>query len=371
MTIRTWSLVAFLGVGTAGCHHTFIDLNPDVQAADVGGDDGTADAESEAEDGSADEAGADEADGEAGVILPPPPCGNGVVDDGEECDDGNQENRDGCTWDCLLGDGDPVGPPDPAARSYVVEGPPVVLPAAGRSPLAAMNETMTMSAAASSLVASWTVNEGPAVTASLSTRFLATDGSLAAPDVVVWMASGWSVRSLVGDVVDDRALLVWRVGAGGLWRASSSEAGLEVPPTILVDSVSADLPGLAGLPGAHMLAWYEGLDSYQCYHDAVGPSRIFLRRLGPDGSAEGMPEPVAIEDLLGAKTAPRLAAGADSSVGILWWRAGTEPGSACALRFGTTDTALAAVADGGAVGTGRPPDQTTGTPSHTCRTSSQ
>ncbi|MBW2262326.1 MAG: hypothetical protein JRG91_10170 [Deltaproteobacteria bacterium] len=30
----------------------------------------------------------------------PPDCGNGEVDDGEECDDGNDEDMDGCTSDC-------------------------------------------------------------------------------------------------------------------------------------------------------------------------------------------------------------------------------------------------------------------------------
>ena len=31
-------------------------------------------------------------------------CGNGVVDDGEECDDGNQDNSDGCCTTCLFCD---------------------------------------------------------------------------------------------------------------------------------------------------------------------------------------------------------------------------------------------------------------------------
>jgi cysteine-rich repeat protein len=35
-------------------------------------------------------------------------CGNGTTDPGEQCDDGNEENTDACTNDCLLpvcGDG--------------------------------------------------------------------------------------------------------------------------------------------------------------------------------------------------------------------------------------------------------------------------
>lgn len=36
-------------------------------------------------------------------------CGNGIVDvaAGEECDDGNTNNNDGCTSDCKLGDSGP------------------------------------------------------------------------------------------------------------------------------------------------------------------------------------------------------------------------------------------------------------------------
>jgi cysteine-rich repeat protein len=34
-------------------------------------------------------------------------CGNGVIDAGEECDDGNRLNGDGCDWLCRLGDGVP------------------------------------------------------------------------------------------------------------------------------------------------------------------------------------------------------------------------------------------------------------------------
>jgi cysteine-rich repeat protein len=32
-------------------------------------------------------------------------CGNGVVDLGEQCDDGNNDDGDGCSFDCLFGSG--------------------------------------------------------------------------------------------------------------------------------------------------------------------------------------------------------------------------------------------------------------------------
>lgn len=40
--------------------------------------------------------------------VPPPRCGDGQLDPGEECDDGNREDRDGCTNGCTCarcGDG--------------------------------------------------------------------------------------------------------------------------------------------------------------------------------------------------------------------------------------------------------------------------
>jgi cysteine-rich repeat protein len=43
----------------------------------------------------------------AALIEPAPVCGNGVIEGGEQCDDGNTANADGCsdvcqveTWDC-------------------------------------------------------------------------------------------------------------------------------------------------------------------------------------------------------------------------------------------------------------------------------
>jgi cysteine-rich repeat protein len=65
--------------------------------------------------------------------LPPDSCGNGVLDPGEECDDGNRMNGDGCDWACHVGDGElPTGTPDPdaghlsadAAVSYLDVGAP-------------------------------------------------------------------------------------------------------------------------------------------------------------------------------------------------------------------------------------------------------
>jgi cysteine-rich repeat protein len=45
-------------------------------------------------------------------------CGDGVLDDGEQCDDYNRLNGDGCDWLCRLGDGEPPPLLDRAVSVY-------------------------------------------------------------------------------------------------------------------------------------------------------------------------------------------------------------------------------------------------------------
>ena len=37
-----------------------------------------------------------------GIALELPSCGDGVLDPGEECDDGNNDDGDGCAADCTV-----------------------------------------------------------------------------------------------------------------------------------------------------------------------------------------------------------------------------------------------------------------------------
>lgn len=63
------------------------------------------------------------------VPSPPhePQCGDGVLDEGEECDDRNRIDGDGCDWMCRLGDGEPPPDPDPAVPDYVLVGDPIMV----------------------------------------------------------------------------------------------------------------------------------------------------------------------------------------------------------------------------------------------------
>jgi cysteine-rich repeat protein len=59
-----------------------------------------------------------ELSGDACVETPPPACGDGTVDAGEQCDDGNTTNGDGCSSTCQT---EPPPPPPPACGDGTVD----------------------------------------------------------------------------------------------------------------------------------------------------------------------------------------------------------------------------------------------------------
>jgi cysteine-rich repeat protein len=320
-------LVASLLVGA--CTNTFIDLTPD------SGD-----------------------GGREVVILPPPLCGDHVVDPGEECDDGNRKNGDDCTWDCLLGAGDPVPDPDPATSAYVATVPPEVLPAVDQPPFAgggaSEDPLMSIAGDADFTAVTWQRNP-PALgsPAQISTRFLGPDGSLIRDEVIVGPMSGWRVFLVATAALGDEVLLLMHTESDGIWGAAVSRlGGFAVEPTVLDPSPNARSPAVASAESGFMMASYDGSDTRRCEHNGSGPSRILLRLLTPDGTTDGMPDPVALEEEYGAWTAPDLAAGDDDMTGMLWWRASTEGAPTCTLRFGVADAGLTTIADGGVIAAG-------------------
>ena len=344
--MSTWGRLTLLSAVpalVAGCNSTFVDLTPDGWDAEHDGDGFEPDADVLAEDGS------------GTVFLPPPPCGNGVVDPGEECDDGNRMNGDECSWDCLTGTGDPPGPADPAARPYVVEGTPLLLQVVDDPPDESSSQVPLALASSDAVRATtWFRNlPGAPSSPSISTRFLEDDGSPARPDVVLSLASGWTTVGVASAATESEVLLVFRTGPDGLLRARlSADTGLVDPPSLLVASGQAWYPALAAAPGGYLLSWYDGSDTRVCEHNGAGPSRVFLRRLAADGSADPLAPPAVLEDPAGAWTPPDLAAGDDATVGLLWWRASTEVGGGCTLRVGVADSDMATIADGGAIAEG-------------------
>jgi hypothetical protein len=182
---------------------------------------------------------------------------------------------------------------------------------------------------------------------------LHADGSLARDDVVLNVVSGWIVQSFANAARGSDVLLLWRAGSDGIFGARlSADLGLLDAPALVVIAPEADLPAVTATADGYVVAWHDGLAGNPCVHDNTEPNHVYLGRLGPDGSTAGMSEPVALEDQDGAWTAPHLAIGDDSSVGLLWWRASREHGITCTLRLGVANAGLTAVKDGGAVASG-------------------
>ncbi|NMC70726.1 MAG: hypothetical protein GYA57_11750 [Myxococcales bacterium] len=221
-------------------------------------------------------------------------------------------------------------------------------------PLGGSPEVLTLVGLGEMLAAAW--NRHPVSAdeqATISGRFLMADGASAREDVVFRLGTGRTAWFLTGAAAEDSLLLAWRMDGAGIWRARLTQAGgLVEPPFPLIGAANAGMPALAAGPDRYYLAWYEGDDTRYCVHDGSGPSAVKIRRLGADGSTDGTAPSVALEEELGAWTLPDVAVGADRSVGVLWWRAATEAGGSCMLRFGAGDETLATVRDGGTIGPG-------------------
>ncbi len=138
----------FLAVVACDCGGTSSGNGDEVADGTDGGMDGTADAAAE-DDGSEDASDAFDLeilgdgfvldssgwDGSEYVVLPPMSgCGDGVLDPGEECDDNNRLDGDGCDWLCRAGDGEPTPSPDPTTPDYVPTGDAIALAIADPSP---------------------------------------------------------------------------------------------------------------------------------------------------------------------------------------------------------------------------------------------
>jgi len=102
------------------------DSDADVDILEVAEDDGAgevADEATEAEDATPREDG-----------FFPAVCGDGILDPGEECDDGDRMNGDGCDWECRIGDGSFDYPePDPSVPVVTPAAPPVEVVAASEA----------------------------------------------------------------------------------------------------------------------------------------------------------------------------------------------------------------------------------------------
>lgn len=116
-------IIVLTAVACSGADRTIddADLNPDSDSDRDAAADGDADSD-------ADDAGDAWRWPDSDIEDPHqvPTCGDGVIDEGEQCDDHNRLNGDGCDWLCRLGDGEPPPTePDPAVTEVEVDGEPI------------------------------------------------------------------------------------------------------------------------------------------------------------------------------------------------------------------------------------------------------
>ena len=218
---------------------------------------------------------------DGGALTPEevPNCGDGVLDPGEQCDDHNRLNGDGCDWLCRLGNGEPPPEPDPTVSDYAPSGDPV--PA---------DDVVGVVRTAIQLPLSWSGTQF--ATAHLSSpddnlRFHRFDASGRELD------SDWTYP--LGGSEDKTWDLVWTGREYGLfcviWREGVyflrlDETGKPLGNLVLLDSdhdgyyVAADTA-----PGGYVVTWS---------HCAPDDWAVRVLLLAPDGSIDGFPESLTL-----------------------------------------------------------------------------
>ena len=222
-----------------------------------------------------------------------PSCGDFTVDPGEECDDGNRLNGDGCDWLCQLGDGDPPGPPSSRACRYQSMTGPVVLENLEPDVIAGTPFPFV-----------WTGSEFAAVFTEYSpvtTRFrrfsasghqIGTDYTLASPGShffypeLIW--TGWTYRFFYSDYEN------------GIWYVSLSSDGAPLlGPILIVADPMAGMPAADNTEDGFVLVWESDGPDLGGWNYCNEPTNeaVKIQRFGPSGETAGYPGPITIWDV--------------------------------------------------------------------------
>ena len=283
------------------------------------------------------------------VVLPPPSgCGDGIVDPGEECDDWNRLDGDGCDWLCRLGDGDPPPTPDPGVPDYVPSGDPAPLP--GSAAVSYSVERIPLVWTGSEFATAWfepfDVDADPGLI-----RFWRFDASGRRLDdewrmptlrsygglEVVWTGSGFAL--FFGE---------WETG---LWYLRLDAHGKPLGDPVLIEGDPRAMAPAADLApdGTLVVAWVREEDSSVGWTWCVPGSLdlIRVRRIDVDGNLLG---PVfTLDDT--AQGPPDIATG-DGGFGLVFPVAAESWDNPCALRFERLDAALDHPVSSGVLGGG-------------------
>lgn len=273
-----------------------------------------------------------DADGEAEVPVPTlAHCGDKLLQDDEECDDGNRFDGDECAWDCRRGAGASPAVPAGEARPYVAEAPPVrveeigqLVDLNGRLPLV---WTGSVYALAPTLVVG-----GSYESQGLELRRFAPDGTPLGRTAVAHgdhQIQGASLRW-----TGDRLALFWAMPDEGIRLQHFDEEGTPLDAAVVVvDGPNAALPSADVTSDGYALAWYDNPPGYPTVStcgDGVG--QVHVRRVGRDGRTTGFPGPLTLDADAGSW--PSLSAGADGlGVGFARKRPLDAYRDECVYRF--------------------------------------
>ena len=276
------------------------------------------------------------------VTLPPPggECGDGVLDPGEECDDRNRLNGDGCDWLCRVGDGDPPPEPDPDATDYVPSGDAAALPGAVPDGVRGV-EGMPFVWTGAEYATAWFQPDDPVEPLAGTIRFWRFDATGRRIDTewrmptvnreggfdVVWTGTGFGLFFVDGET--------------GLWYLRLSAVGKPEGSPVLIEgdprvrAPTADL----GPDGTIVVAWIRVDEGYFDTWVLCSPYYLHslrVRRVDLDGGRIG---PVYVVDDT-AQGPPDIAAGGDGFGLVFTVPQDETVASGCALRFEKLDASL-------------------------------
>jgi cysteine-rich repeat protein len=275
-----------------------------------------------------------------------PQCGNGVLDEGEECDDHNRLNGDGCDWLCRIGDGDPPPDPDPGILAFSPDGDPIEIASASDWGNFYMRVPLV-----------WTGSE-------YATAFLIESGD----DYQVHFRRFDRNGTTIGDIwryeiwSDLLGLdLSWTGRGFGLFFADDDigiklllldEEGKPISePIVVVDDNTARAPAVDIYDDQYILSWItEGLGygTSWCTIDDH-PDTIQVRILELNGNSTGLPGPIIIEANAGGP--PDVAAG-EGGFGISMLSNGSEEHPYCSHKFMQVSSDLSSVRHSGTLSIG-------------------
>ena len=290
-------------------------------------------------------------------------CGDGHIDleAGEECDDRNRLNGDGCDWQCRAGDGEPGPGLDPDVHEYEPDGETVVLVGDGDASSPGdlwAGSRIPLVWTGSEYATAWVRSEyrdPPLDTLWLGLRFLRFDRE------GVPMDPGWtypaSVRTTGVEMVwlgDGFALFFDLQGTGIVLLFLDPDGKPRGDPILVIPDPGAKAPAVDLAEGGFVVAWVSSPGTWfvGCEDPATGCA-IVVQRLSMDGSTAGMAGPVILEDT--PYGIPDVATGEDG-FGITM---GVGPYTSSSFRFVKASQDLGAFTYSGILGEGNPGDLVT------------